>query len=340
MLQGLVRLVSIAALLPPLAAAGGQEMLVDGIAAQVGTRIVLISEVMRAVAPQEAALRSMHAPETEIARLRADGLERMIERKLIEDVVQRMELYASDEEVSRTIESIARENGLSTEQLYASVTFHGMNEQDYRDQIKRDLEQRNVVNALVGSQINIEEPELLELYQSRFADQPTGGETVHVRQLLVTHGARAKRTAAAACAVVDAARVRVLAGEDFPTVAAEISEVAPLDGGDIGWLHMDSAAPWMKLALSHLAPGQTSDVLELPFGCCILNLVERRAFEPIEFEQAKNSLSQELWEQKMERGYREWIEELRSRTYLDRRGYFADAARLEGLAPLLEPAIP
>jgi parvulin-like peptidyl-prolyl isomerase len=197
----------------------------------------------------------------------------------------------------------------------------------YREQIKRDIERRNVVNAVVGSKITVDEEEVQALYREKFANQPQGGTTVHVRQLLVTYGGESGRDQASACAIVETADQRIRNGEDFPVVAKELSEVAPQIGGDIGWLHLDSVAPWMSNALASLDIGDTSEVLTLPFGCTLLNLVERREFSPVTYEQARDILAQEVWEREIDAGYREWIEDLRSQTYIDRRGYFADAAQ-------------
>jgi len=333
-------LAALTALSITAATAGAEELLVDGIAAQVGNRIVLVSEVMRFVGPQEAAMRAGGAPESEIAKLRASALEHLIESKLIEELVQRAELHATDEEVDATIASIAQENGLTIEQLEASVVFHGMAFDEYRLQIKRDLERRNVVNAVVGSKVSIEEADVRRLYAERYSSQPQGGVAIHVRQLLVTFGGPSKRDPANACALVAAAQQRIRDGEEFAAVARDVSEVAPQDGGDIGWLHLDSVAPWMSDALATLEPGGVSDIVELPFGCTLLNLVERREFAPVTFEQASNALSQELWEQALEAGYREWIDELRGNTYIDRRGYFAEAAHFGAGAPDPGPDTP
>lgn len=304
-----------------------EERLVDGIAAQVGSRIVLVSEVLRLVGPQEAALRNAGAPESELAKLRADGLERMIESRLIEEVVRQGELYATDEEINETIKGIAKDNGLSLEQLYASVVFHGMSHEEYRLQIKNDLERRNVVQAVVGQKVTVEEGAIEKFYAERFSEQPQGGDAVHIRQILITYGGPAGRDENSACAEVTQARARIEAGEDFAVVAAEKSEVAPQDGGDIGWVHMDTVASWMSSALAPLEDGGTSDVVLLPFGCCILNLVEKREFTPVSYENARVALHRELYEQELEKNYRAWMEELRERTYIDRRGYFAEAAR-------------
>src|SRR6185436_790052 len=100
----------------------------------------------------------------------------------------------------------------------------------------------------------------------------------------------------AACTEVQLARDRVTSGEPFEKVAAQVSEAAPRDGGDIGWLPLRSVAPWMSQALGNLSDGGVSEVLVLPFGCAVLQLVERRVLEPVSYEQAKESLSREVWE--------------------------------------------
>jgi peptidyl-prolyl cis-trans isomerase SurA len=317
----------LAALLAPAAPARAVEQLVDGIAAQVGTRIVLISEVLRSIGPQEAAMREQGAPDREVAKLRAEALERLIEARLIEGVVANLELYAKEEEIDATITSIAEENGLTLEQLYASVIFHGMSREDYRKQIKQDLERRNVVQGIVGQDIEIEETEIRSLYEQRFGTMPERSEMVRVRQILVSYGGASKRSAEEACAVADQTRERALAGEDFEALAREISEVAPNEGGDIGWLERDQLADWMTEALEPLEPGGISELVILPFGCSVLRLEDARELERLSYEQAKIHLHEELWSLKMEDAYREWVEELRERTYIDRRGYFADAAQ-------------
>jgi peptidyl-prolyl cis-trans isomerase SurA len=317
---------------PGASARAADTALIDGIAAQVDGRIVLVSEVMRSVRPQEEAMRRAGAPEQEIAKLRADGLERLIESRLVEKVVEDSNSKASDDEIARTIEGIAKENGLTIEQLYASVVFHGLTVEEYRAQIKRDFERRNLVQGMLGSRVKVEDEEVEALYAERYGKHQEAGESVHVRQILRAYGGATQRSQETACAEVALARDRVAGGEPFEKVAAQVSEAAPRDGGDIGWLPLGSVAPWMSQALTGLPDGGISGVLVLPFGCSLLQLVERRVLEPVSFEQAKETLSRELWERKLEHEYRTWIEELRGNSYIERHGYFADAAKLSSRA--------
>ncbi len=122
---------------------------------------------------------------------------------------------------------------------------------------------------------------------------------------------------------------RIRSGDaSFEQVAREVSVAAPEHGGDIGWLHEDSIASWMVDLLKPMQPGDISKVMELPFGCTILRLVERREHTPVEYETAKERLASEVFERKLAEEYRTWMEELRAESFIQRRGYFAAAAEL------------
>jgi peptidyl-prolyl cis-trans isomerase SurA len=308
------------------------EELVDGIAAQVGNEIVLVSEVRRAARPIEAQMVAAGAPESEVAKARAGALEQLIENRLLARVVKQSELRASDAEVDETIADIAKENGLSQEQLQASVTSHDITYKEYREQIRQELERRKILQTMISSRVRVEPADVERLYAEQFADQPQGGETLHVRQIIVLSGQEAGRTQEQACQLANVAAARIRGGVEFEAMAREVSAVAPQDGGDIGWVHAESMAPWMKEALGPLEPGGVSGVLELPFGCGLMKLVERRDWKPVSFEKAKPMLEEQAFQQKLAEEYRRWMNELRESSYIERRGYFAEAAKL-GTAP-------
>jgi peptidyl-prolyl cis-trans isomerase SurA len=317
-------------------AARGEELLVDGIAAQVGSEIVLVSEVLELVGPVEAEARAQGAAERDVAKLRADALEQLIEQRLLSRVAHDAHLEPSDSDVDAAIEGIAKDNGLSLDQLRASLGSHGVRWDEYRGRIKAEIERQKVINAMVGAQITVEESELHAAYREMYAEQPQGGEEVHIKQILVLGGEGAPRDLPAACAQARDAAARIARGEPFEKVAQEVSAAAPQQGGDIGWLHVGTMADWMADPLQHLEPGATSPVIELPFGCTLFQLVERKSYEPVTFEQAKASLQQEVYQRKVMEKYREWMESLRKRTFISRRGYFAEAptasSRSAGLA--------
>jgi peptidyl-prolyl cis-trans isomerase SurA len=308
-------------------AAAAQEI-VDGIAAQVGSEIVLISDVHQIAEPPERRLREQGASEKEIAMLRAEVLERMIERALIRQVVRRAELDATEAEIDSAIEGIATENGLSVEQLKNSVDAQGLPFEFYRERIRSEIEHAKVINGMIGARVRIEEKDVRALYDEEFADQPSGGTEVHLRHILVPFDSEDPAARRLACDQTRKALLRVSGGEPFEEVAAEVSTVNPEQGGDIGWFHVSSLAPWMTKAVDPLLTGGTSEVIEMPFGCNLLHVISKRPYEQITYESVHDRLADYLFQQRLGEEYAQFIEELRQQTYIERKGIFADAARL------------
>jgi peptidyl-prolyl cis-trans isomerase SurA len=302
--------------------------LVDGIAAQVGSDVVLVSEVNRLANPIETEMRSAGAPDEEIAKMRAEALERLIERRLIGQVARRAEIDASDAEVDEAIAAIAQENQLSAAALRRSVEEQGLSYEAYRLRIREEIVQQKVLGGMVRAHLRIEEGELERLYRERYSDQRTTGEEVRTRQLLVTFEDDSPEARQASCQTVREALQRIQAGVPFASVASELSRVNPDRGGDLGWLHTDEIARWMAVVLEPLQPGDVSGMVETSFGCSLLQLVERREVRPVTFEEVEPQLRARLLDLKFDEEYRRFMEKLRSQTYIDRKGLFAEAARL------------
>jgi parvulin-like peptidyl-prolyl isomerase len=72
-----------------------------------------------------------------------------------------------------------------------------------------------------------------------------------------------------------------------------------------------------------MEPGELSPVIEMSFGCNLLQLVDRREFQPVDFAQAEPQLRSILFQRKTEVEYTKWIDVLRNQTYIERKGAFA-----------------
>jgi len=328
-----------ALLVAPPGAGRAAEVMVDGIAAQVGSEIVLLSEVQELARPIEERMRAAGVSEDEIRSMHADALERLIEAKLIESVVARLELEATEGEIDNAIRGIAEDNGLTPEQLQRSVESHGLTVVEYRRKLKGEIERSKVINTMVRAQVRVSPEEVRAAYEERFGDQQTrSGEEVHLRHILVGAGGQSSRDIGTACAIAADAERKVKAGEiDFGEMARRVTDMNPQAAGELGWLHVEDLAPWMSGALANMQPGEVSDVIETGFGCNLLELVERRTFKPVTFEEAEPTLVNELSRRKMDKEYLEWLEDLRKQTFVARKGLYAEGsgtdARSGGFAP-------
>jgi len=313
-----------------------EEILVDGVAAQVGNRVVLASEIEEIARPILERMRAAGADETDMIRMRKDALERLIESKLIEGVVQQLELGASQAEIDAAVSSIAQDAGLTLAELTESVVGHGMPLEEYRLKIKSEIEREKVVSSMVRSKIQISDEEVTALFDKRFSDQPTGGTEVHLRHIMVTFDPASPMDHESACRTVAAARESIVSGEtSFQAVARQISESNPETGGELGWLHTQDLAGWMAselLTMNDAIP--VSQVIDMPFGCNLLQLVERRPFRPITLAQARPQIEQEIYRGKTEEEYGKWVTTLRERTYISRMGIYAASSVAEASADL------
>jgi peptidyl-prolyl cis-trans isomerase SurA len=307
--------------------ASSKEELVDGIAAQVGSGIVLASEVDDITRPVLERMKGSDIPEAEILTLKKDALERLIEQRLIDDVVAQLELTASEPEINGAIENIAREAGLTTGQLAQSVAGYGMNFDDYRAKIKTEIERNKVLNTMVRSRVRVEDAELQETYAKRYSEQREGGTEVHVRHILIATGGPSMRDGETACRIAGEARKRIEAGaESFGEIAQKVSDANPQGGGDLGWIHDRDLAGWMRKEISQLNESNPlSPVIEMPFGCNILALAGMREFTPVTFEMARPELENELFRRKTEVEYSKWVEKLREQSYIERKGIYASS---------------
>ncbi len=304
-------------------ASAGAEELVDGIAAQVGSDIVLISEVTQLTAAAEKQLRAAGGSDADVARIRSDVLERLIERRLLEQVVKKAELEATDAEVQSAVEGIARDNHLTIDQLKRSVENGGLTWDAYRERIRGEIQRAKVINGMVRSHVRVDDREVRALYEQRYAHQAQGGVEYHLRHILVTFGGATGRDEATACGQVQKAAARIHAGESFADVARELSEMNPEQGGDVGWVPAQNLAGWMGPVVTNLEAGQTSDVVHMPFGCNLFQLVDKREVKPLTWEQARDQLRAELFDKKTEEEYEKFMDKLRAQTYIERKGAFA-----------------
>jgi peptidyl-prolyl cis-trans isomerase SurA len=291
--------------------------LLEGIAAQVGSDIVLVSEVREFAAPTIARAKEAGASERDLRMIEAQALERLIEKALLRLVVKRAELQASDEEVDSTIAEIASDNGITPEQLRASVEAQGLPYETYRERIKGEIEHSKVVNGVIGSRIEIKPEEVQAIYDQEFASRPTSGVEFHVRSFVVAPPTPDEK--AAACTRAREAHTRVARGEDLLDVADGIATMNP----ELGWVHESQLAPWLEAAVRSLAPGQLGEVTEEPFGCVFVQLLERRDVTPVAFEDAQRAIMNRLYQERMQGAYEKFIEDIRSHTYIERKGTVA-----------------
>ena len=88
-------------------------------------------------------------------------------------------------------------------------------------------------------------------------------------------------------------------------------------GGDIGWQRRWTLEPTFAGKLWSLKKGETSSVIQTPFGFHIVQLLDRRRAAVKDKDLLEEFVRRRLSEDQFVRLYRAWIEELRASTHIE-----------------------
>lgn len=115
-------------------------------------------------------------------------------------------------------------------------------------------------------------------------------------------------------------RRRVQAGQArFEDLAREYSQDGSAkQGGDLGWAGPGSFVPEFEEVLNQLKPGEVSAPVVSRFGVHLIQLIDRRQATLTPREQ-RDALRNIVREQKLDKAYATWVQEVRGRAYVEYR---------------------
>ncbi|MCX7819203.1 MAG: peptidylprolyl isomerase [Kiritimatiellae bacterium] len=296
-----------------------ERVLLDGYAAFVNDRPILISDVLRyAQSADRQAVKTLSGPELEEALQRnyQAGLRALIERELILAEAERRKLDLPDAVVDAHINQLVRERfegGRAA--LLAALAAEGLTYEEYRRQIRDDLRVMLLRRQEVNDRVTVPPAQLYSAYLARLASyqQP---EQVRIRLLVLRKGATPEE-AAARRRLAETLVERVRRGESFADLAREFSEgPAAAQGGDLGWRQPAELRPEIAATVRTLRPGEVSPVIELPEEFHLVALEARREARVRPFTEVAPELERELLKQQTEQRLDEWLSELRVRHYV------------------------
>lgn len=313
------------ALASVLAAAGGlapapaAEMVLDGHAAFVNDRAIMISDVLRytqAADRQAARTVSPERLDDVLDQNYRDGLQALIERELILVEAERRHLDLPDPAVDAQIKQLIRERfGGDSAAFRAALAADGLSYEAYRAQIRNDLRAMLLRRQEVTDRIALTPGAVQKAYRERI-EQYRQPERVRVRLLVVRKG-RTDAEIAAKRRLAETARERALRGEPFEALVKELSEgPAVAEGGDLGWREPRELRPELAAAVRVLQPGSVSGVLDVGDEFHIVFLEGRREAKIQPLSEVAAEIERDLQRAAIEQRMAAWMSELRTRNFV------------------------
>ena len=287
---------------------------ISGIAAVVNDEIITIRELSR---EYEQASRDVEKREGPLSaekadRLRSSILDSMVDRTLIRQKIKELNIVISEEEVRQSIEEIKRQNRLSQEALVSALLGQGMTFDQYKAQMKEQLERLRLMSQEVKSKIQVSEKEVKEYYDANLSsfsnEEAYRARAIFLRMNKDATGDELKKVMTRLETVMAAAKK----GADFAELAKKYSDDANAqkDGGDLGFFKKGEMLADIEKIVLTLKIGEV-EMINTPTGYYIIKLEEKKPGLAKPFEEVSGQINDLLYRKKSEERFSQWLQELR-----------------------------
>ena len=268
--------------------------------AKIGTSIITLQDFEDAFSNGGERYASRYPMDrTAVLKLKATYLNQMIEERLILMEAKRLSINVGKEEIDAAVAGVKKNYGDSESFRKVFVDGH-INMEKWREKIRRKLLVEKVIYSLLSSKVSVSPEELQEYYDNNI-EQFHSEEVVKARQIFLMDETEARK-----------ARERVRAGEDFASVAMELSQSPDAkDGGDLGFFGRGMMPAEFDDTVFTMEVGTLSEVVRSTYGYHIFFLEERKEARDVSFEESKEKIEEEIRKQKEELLYVKWMDKLR-----------------------------
>lgn len=261
----------------------GQRETVDKIAAVVGDKIILASEVAGQV--QLIALQSKQQPrnEEELEQLKTDVLEQMIsDRLFLVEAEKDTSISLRSEEIDQALEEqVARvaQQFPSNKDFLDALATEGLTLRELKKQYRKDIEKQLLKQKFIAKRlqsVSISKHEVEGFFNEYKDSIPSQPEALNLAHILIP----IKPSQQIEDSVKEYGkelRQMVLDGADFATISAQHSSLgAGANGGDLGFISRDDVVPEFSRAAFNLSIGDISGVVRTQFGYHIIKCEGKR----------------------------------------------------------------
>jgi peptidyl-prolyl cis-trans isomerase SurA len=242
-----------------------------------------------------------------------DLLEHLIDQSLM---VQK----AKDEDINVETDLIKKLDQMRQEDKKATIDDfqkeaedQGVNWEDFKEQIRRQLLMQEIISRDVGSRLIISREEMRQYYNQHKEDFKSEG-MVHLAEILISN---TKYKPEEAEKRAKDAMAELKGGAKFSVVVKKYSDDPSADqGGDIGMMKTSGVAPIIATAVNKLDLNENTDAIPIKSGYLILRLLERLSPGIPSFEEVEPRVNEALYSQRMEPKMREYLTQLRKDSYI------------------------
>jgi peptidyl-prolyl cis-trans isomerase SurA len=307
--------------------APAEGAIIERVVAVIGERPVLLSELRHRARPLVARIASQASNPAQAAAMENEAfrelLNRMIDERLEEQQADRARLVITPEEIDAGIRQVAQQANVAPKDLLSEARRSGLTEQDYRDEIRRQVLEGKLLNLRVRNRVRVTDADARASYDT-FVRETGQQQLVDLKLLIldILPGSNQQDIQARVTLGDDLAQ-RARKGEDFCELVKQYSTQPQLKNncGSNGPLPLQRLPAELQTVAKALKAGEVSDPISFrdPSGQQAVLVVKMGtdAVRLPEFEQVKDQMMERAFLDALERQKREWLKELRRGVYIE-----------------------
>jgi peptidyl-prolyl cis-trans isomerase SurA len=232
----------------------------------------------------------------------------------------------TDDEYQKFIENLKADNHLQDDAAFnKALTEQGLTKEQLRKNLEEGYLKQAVQQSEIMSHAQMTEQEARQYYATHQAEFMTPAKVLLREILIAVPTESANGQASFNAGLDDAARAkantihdRLTKGEDFATVAAEVSDSpSKTTGGVIGDVNVNDMSDALRPLIDVLKPGEITPPIRTQRGYQILKLDSRSPEQPKPFDDVREAIAQKIYEERVDGETEKYLDKVRAQALIE-----------------------
>lgn len=233
-------------------------------------------------------------------------LQFLINEKILDSEVKRHNLTITMERVDQEIREIAKRNGFTKEDLFKNIQMQGIDNADFQNFKKLQIERQSLIEQEISSKIRLGEDDILAFYANA-----SGKKVAKIVEYSLSHIFFSPQTGGPKEAMERAKSVlaQIRDGKSYESLISKYTEEeSPTNNGFLGTFKTGEFSNEMEVAVKDLEVGGVSDVVRSRSGFHILKVINKKFVTDPDYEKNKERYRVQLMDKVFKRQFKAWLD--------------------------------